>query len=248
MPQKRRTETDEYIADVPPGWPERVIELGRSWMTEPRARGESLARLWLLLNAALRKYLRIHAGRYGAVDWEDLQDIASEKSLEIIRKLDHGQWDPTASKPAQLCSFISTLARNGLVDHLRVIESKRHGGVGRAAGAERVAREYQEASGDVAVDRDRFTQALRDCVSQLKPKTRTIWFLRVLLEMPSKKIAHHPEVGLNSAAVDVTLARCRNKVRKCMQAKGFDPHDMPPGTFTTLWEAFRYTLNPKDDE
>ena len=239
---------------VPSGWPERVIELGVVWkgVRDRKVRDRALSELWLLLNAALVKYLRVHRERHGRIDEEDIRDIASEKSLELLRKLDQKQWDPTSSKPAQLCSFISTLARNGLIDHLRAVESKRPRGfelmddVDSLPGSVSSPRSGDDAV-DLGVDRLQFAEALRECALQLKPRTRTVWFLRVFLEMPSKRIATHPSVEMSPAAVDVALARCRDTIRECMIKKDFRPEDMPPGTFTVLWEAFQNELGLDDN-
>jgi len=225
------------------GWPERVMEIARAWKdSPPEAHRTLVSELWLLLNAALAQSLRQHSKRFGPVDSEDLRDIASQKSLDLLCSLDQEKWDPAATSAAQLCAFISTVARNGLVDHIRTIESKRsrnidvpeemEGGLGEESPAE-------VHPPDVVADRSRFAQALLDCAERLKPRPQAIWFFRVFYEMPAKEIARHPEVAMNPAAVDVTLMRCREKIRACMEAKGLDPRDMPPGTFVTLWETFR---------
>ncbi|MCH7548067.1 MAG: sigma-70 family RNA polymerase sigma factor [Candidatus Krumholzibacteriota bacterium] len=229
-------------------WPERVIELGRAWhgLEQPTRRDRVLSELWLLLNAAIARYLRFHSRRYGYGSLEDLQDIASEKSLELLRRIDSRMWDPAEASPGQLCSFISTLARNGLIDHMRVIGSKR---VDEVEAAERgrilpgTSLRPRDERTDAGSDRDQFIGAIRDCAHLLKPRTRTIWFLRVLLEMPSKDIAHHPEVNMKSSAVDMTLSRCRTVIRQCMEEKGFGADDIPPGTLAALWEQFRHEVD-----
>jgi hypothetical protein len=57
--------------------------------------------------------------------------------------------------------------------------------------------------------------------------------------MPSKINAQHPDVAMNAGHVDVTLQRCRQHVRSCMQEKGFDAREIPAGTFSVLWSHFR---------
>jgi DNA-directed RNA polymerase specialized sigma24 family protein len=91
---------------------------------------------------------------------------------------------------------------------------------------------------DVLVERREFAQALRECARRLQPRSRLIWFFRVFYGMSSKQIAVHPEIALQAAHVDVLLQRVRHAVRECMHANGFEPRDMPPGTFTELWKEF----------
>lgn len=235
-------------APVPDGadtatWPERVIALAHQWQADqsPAAREPILSELWLLLNAAILKYLRIHGRRYTSASHEDIQDLASDKTLDLLRRLDHQQWDPTQAGPGQLCSFISTLARNGLIDHLRVVGSKRAQEMetaDREAVSPTVMKPREEAP-EAGFQRERFAEAVGDCAGLLNERTRKIWFMRVLLDMPSKEIAHHPGVNMKPSAVDMALSRCRGLIRDCMQEKGFEAEDMPPGVFTTLWETFR---------
>jgi DNA-directed RNA polymerase specialized sigma24 family protein len=228
-------------------WPERVIELGSQWhqVDKPSARDRILSEMWMLLNAAISRYLRVHRKRYEYGATEDLQDIASDKSLELLRKIDNHTWDPTDASPGQLCSFLSTLARNGLIDHMRVIGSKRQDEV-EAVDAGKVLRgtamQPRHERADAGVDRDRFVEAVGNCAALLRERTRTIWFLRVLLDMPSKDIAHHPGINMKSAAVDMALSRCRTVIRQCMEEKGFKIDDVPPGAFSVLWEAFRHEV------
>lgn len=88
---------------------------------------------------------------------------------------------------------------------------------------------------DNLVERREFTAALRRCAAELDTRSRRIWFLRILCEMSSKKIATHPQVSLGVNHVDVLLYRARRMIRECMSTKGFEPGDMPPGTFIELW-------------
>jgi DNA-directed RNA polymerase specialized sigma24 family protein len=119
----------EAAPDARPAWPERVIELAAEWKRERgRAAGDPvLGELWQLVHAGLSRYLRMHGGSHARLTREDLRDIASEKSLELLRKLHDGTWDPGAASAGELCSFLSTLARNGLVDGLRIAEREQHG-------------------------------------------------------------------------------------------------------------------------
>jgi len=220
--------------DARPVWPERVIELATEWKRERgRAAGDPiLGELWRLVHAALSRYVRQHGGSQARLTREDLRDIASEKSLELLRKLLDGTWDPTASSAGELCAFVSTLARNGLVDQLRIASRERHASVeprpGVAAAGE---------TGHLAAQRSAYVGALSRCASALHPRMQRIWFLRVFLELSSREIARHPDVATSPGAVDVALVRCRALMGECMRAKGFEPQDMPSGTFAALWEA-----------
>ena len=231
-------------------WPERVIELCRDFPGRESAvaRERIVGELWVLLHAAIMKYLRIHGRRFASASAEDLQDIASDKALDLLRRLDHQLWDPTGAGPGQLCSFVSTLARNGLIDHLRVEGSKRREEVetaDTAAVSPTVLKPRHEAP-DARIRRERFAEALGACAELLKARTRKIWFMRVLLDMPSKEIAHHPGINMRPAAVDMALSRCRNVIRDCMNEKEFEPEDMPPGVFTTIWEQFRDEIEAEE--
>lgn len=231
-------------------WPERVIELCGDFLGDESAvaRERVVGELWLLLHAAIMKYLRIHGRRFSSASAEDLQDIASDKTLDLLRRLDHQLWDPTGAGPGQLCSFVSTLARNGLIDHLRVEGSKRREEVETAdtAAVSPTVLKPRHEEPDARIRRERFTEAIGECSELLKSRTRKIWFMRVLLDMPSKEIAHHPGINMKPAAVDMALSRCRNVIRDCMDEKGFEPEDMPPGVFTTIWEQFRDEIEGDD--
>lgn len=227
-------------ADTPARWPARLLELAGACReaADPAARAAALAELWMLLHLGLARYVRVHAARLGRLAPEDVRDIASDKSLELVQKLEAGEWDPTAAGPAQLCAFLSTLARNGLVDHFRTSERRRASGGRPAPAASEEARRPQEAPRR-ELWRILFPAALAECLGRLTPRARTIWILRVLYEMSSKGIAGHPEVRVSPAAVDVSLARSRIALRRCMGRKGFDSRELPRGTFAALWETLR---------
>jgi DNA-directed RNA polymerase specialized sigma24 family protein len=82
-----------------------------------------------------------------------------------------------------------------------------------------------------------YARAILGCFSDLTPRARLVWFLRVFYELSSREIARHAGVGSTAAAVDMTLLRCREHLRKCMSARGLDAAKMPTGTFTALWDA-----------
>lgn len=217
---------------------------------EPRdrpSRETACGQIWLLLDSAIAEYLRFHTSRLGRVSREDLEDIAAEKSSDLLRKIESRLWDLSGRSASEICAFLSSTARNGLVDRLR--ESGRRVDLGArdgstweqeaaalgAAGCATSCAMSSPDAADVLVERREFAGALRGCAEELDPRSRRVWFLRVFCEMPSKRIATHPQVRLEVSHVDVLLHRMRRRIRECMRRKGYEPADMPPGTFVELW-------------
>jgi len=104
-----------------PQWPMRLLELYDEIQNSPNEsiRSGPLGEAWLLLNSSILRYLQIHATRLGSVPAEDLEDIASQKSLEIVRRIDNGRWEISERSRSKVTGFLSMVARNGLVDLLR---------------------------------------------------------------------------------------------------------------------------------
>lgn len=217
-------------------WPDRVLALSQAWQRSATddQRRRILAELWTLVNAAVTRYVRLHSQSYGHVAAEDVRDIASEKAVAFIRSLENGARDLGELQSSQVCSYLSILARNGLVDALR----KSHGRTGEVHEEEKegtpVAPESDGA--EINLRHHEFLRAICGCVSSLAPRAQTAWFLRAFLDMPSKKIAGHPDVRMTPTAVDMMLSRTRRALSECMEKKGLDPGDAPPGTFVALWE------------
>lgn len=229
-----------------PRWPSRLKELAaelRSSRNEP-ARSGPLSEAWLLLTASVSKYLRIHTTRLGKIPREDMEDIVSQKSLEILRQIELGTWDIPNKSHSEIRGFLSMVARNGLVDLLRM-QGRRIEPADEetpewdvaAEGRARLVRKMDPP--DTLAERKEFAVALRVCAERLSPRARLIWFFRVFAGLSSKEIAAHPEVRVKSSHVDVLLQRSRQAIRECMSLKGHDPQDIPPGTFVELWKAFR---------
>jgi RNA polymerase sigma factor (sigma-70 family) len=217
-------------------WPGEIARLASDATSHQD--DEARNRLWMLLYSALELYLRLHASRQGWVDRADIHDLAAEKSLELIQKLDSQTWNVQDSSAGEIKAFLSTVARNSLVDLLR--RSGRHEPLPDPDALEvRPSHDRETVMPDGDVERSQFTQALEQCVGLLKPKWRTMWFFRVFYELPSKVIARHPEVQLKPSHVDVVLQRCRGQMRECMRRRGFDVSDLPPGSYAALWEACR---------
>jgi len=228
----RESESTAVDPDARARWPERLIELAREYRRSSQgdARDAALSEFWVLLYGALCKFLRV----YGA---QDVRDVASEKALRLVERMRDGRWEPEGSSAAQVHGFVSTVARNAVVDHARGAARRE---VAYGTSDELASRTASAAAAqEPRSDRSRYAVALLDCASHLAERVRRAWFLRVFHELPTKAIAAHPDVGMKPASLDVTLGRCRDRMRRCMQSKGFDPVAMPPGTFTVLWEALR---------
>jgi len=205
----------------------------------------------LILTSALRHYARGHAARRGRVDDEDLRDIAAEKALELLRRFESGAWTLEEGEGAGLRGYLSTIARNGVLDLLKrrgrfvTLEAEE----GEEAPATFDLTTWTSSAADPAniTVRQGYVHGLRDCLSRLPVRNRRIWVLRVFYEMASRVIATHPEVGLTAPHVDVLLQRTRDQLRGCMQKKGLAPSEMPAGTLVELWRHVR-PLPPSGEE
>ena len=225
-----------------PGWASSLRAACREFRSPgpPERRNRALSRAWDLTNTLLLQSLRRHESRLGPVDPEDRKDIASEKSLEILKAVDSGKWDIAEREGGEIVAFVSTVARNGLVDRLRELGRLDYSvdDPDRPDPTPDPVRTPAAARQDVTAHTREFVDALAGCAGKLKPRDRRVWFCRVLLEMASKDIARHPRVDLKAGHVDVLLKRSRESVRDCMRKHGFEPRDLPPGTFTELWFTF----------
>src|SRR5439155_6504539 len=77
------------------------------------------AEAWVLLNAGLIRYLKLHAGRMARVDPADLEDIAAAKSYDLLHDAEAGRWVLHRRSSGELTAYLSTVARNALIDFLR---------------------------------------------------------------------------------------------------------------------------------
>ena len=221
-------------------WPGRIRELAaRCRQTLDAGEKEILhAELWKLLGLAVHKYVLLQTGRLGRLTADDVADVTSEKTLELIRRLDRRQWNPTESTDAQLCSFIAAVARHGVVDVFR-----RRRREARAASWFRWSPKYrpaEEASPfdpESSIDACRYARAIVECAARLTRRARWAWVLRVFGELPAAEIAQHPAIRSSPAGVDVMLSRSRRHLRECLESKRLDPTCLPSGTFVALWEV-----------
>lgn len=230
-----------------PTWAQRLSEVLSELAEARESRREALmAEAWPLLRTSLLIRARQHTSRYVPVSTETLEDIASEKALDLLNRIVSRRWDISGHSPRELASFLSTAAHNALVDTLRkegrlVHPEANVDGPGWDAPAYRIqapVAAHLEPAG-IGAERDEYARDLADCVDGLTDGVRIVWFLRVMLDMSSREIADHPEVNKNPGNVDVILQRARAVMTECMSHKGHDPYRMPQGTFTAIWERFR---------
>ncbi|MFN8549353.1 MAG: sigma-70 family RNA polymerase sigma factor [Candidatus Eisenbacteria bacterium] len=198
----------------------------------------------MLLHTALVRYARLHSMRSSPVSKEDLEDLASTKSLDLLSRTESGMWNTKDRSGPEIAGYLSTVAKNGLLDLLhqrRRFEQRPESNASEDSAGDRHAAPFREHPSSteapgIAHERAAFAQALIGCVGSLQDRARKIWMLRVFFDLPSKEIAEHPEVRLKASHVDVLLQRTRQTVRECMLSKGFEPSEMPPGSFAEVWQ------------
>lgn len=241
-------------AEVSTGWPERLCRAALEYASadDPAVRRAAAGELWVLMGAALLRYVRAHARPYGPLGEEDLRDIAADKALALYQQTEAGTWRPSELAPPQLCAFLSRVAHNGLVDHFRTLERERRYGL-RPGPADQPPPEPPAppphsvaATPEDQVQGAQFAAALQDCAAELRPQVRRAWFLRVFYDWGSREIAAHPGVAMTAGAVDVALKRARDGMTECMRKKGLQPGDMPTGTFVLLWEQYRSSFDHEE--
>jgi len=220
-----------------PRWPARIVATAAVLRAAaPGERSRARAALWPLLHAALFASLRAQAPRVARVAQEDLEDMASQKALELLVRAEEGAWDPHGRADHEVAGYLTGVARHALVDFAR----RR----GREAPAPDDADAWTEVVGEGVTEPARpedvvaalqFARALRQCSDALAPRARGAWFRRVFLERPSREIA--ARLGVNAAHVDVIVQRARASLRECMRSKGHPDAELRPGAFVQIWSA-----------
>lgn len=232
--------------DPPASWLERFLSLSRSLGEEspggPLAEGR-LGEMWQLLFLGLQTSVRRQARRFPRVTEQDIRDIAAEKTLEMFRGYDCPGWGLAEMTAPQLSSFLRAIARNGVIDFLRrrsreVSPHKAFPGLEEESPGPILFRSTPPAGPEVTLGGE-FSEALRFCLSRLSHRFRTILFLRVFCELPTKLTARHPGVRIPQGSVDVYLGRARHQLRACLATKGFQPADLPEGSFLVVWEMLQ---------
>ena len=222
-------------------WPERlrslISELGGPAELDRRDRIRE--ELCVLLHSAIRRYLRLHASRMGALSRDDADDLVSEKALELFRRVESRTWRVDDYDAPQLATFLSNVARNALLRFYRLRGREPNFGDEEDGDSRNFESEVSAELASDSLDRREFIDALLRCAEALKMRDRKIWLLRVFHEMPSRLIAQHGEIRLKASHVDVLLQRCRQSVKDCMDDQGLNASDMPTGCFTELWRRMQ---------
>jgi DNA-directed RNA polymerase specialized sigma24 family protein len=258
-PDSHQAGDSAFFASTTPRWPVRLQEL--CWEFQYPSNGstaEVREELWLLLNSVIARYVRLQAASLGRFSQEDLEDLVAQKSLDLYRRAESGRWDPSDRLPCEVASYMSKVARNGLLT-LRERERRTAGPAsGMRVPGRRRAREYEEPrlrrseatedAPNTPVERRDYARALIGCAGQFSARVRLMWILRAFLNMTTREIAAHPEVDLRPGHVDALLSRARQAVRECMRARGHDPSEMPAGTFVELWKDFRLAGRDREHE
>lgn len=220
-----------------PRWPLHVTEAATALRgAQPAARPGARAALWPLVHAALFASLRVQAGRVATVRNEDLEDMASQKALELLVQAEEGTWDPRGRADHEVAGYLAKVARHALIDFARrrgrEVPEYDDAEAWAVAIAERVPEPARPE--DTLVARE-FARALRICSDALAPRARSAWFRRAFLERPSSEIA--ARLGVKVAHVDVIVQRARAALRECMRTKGHPGSELMPGAFVEIWSA-----------
>lgn len=217
---------------TPPSWPLELASACKA-LRDAAAGGRdgARARFWQVLHASLFAAARAQARRVPAASAEDLEDLASAKSLELLARAENGAWDPSGRPPHEIAGFVARVARNGLVD------------LARRRGHEVPPRNDEDAwdapledaspGPDETIAAREFVAALQGCVAGLSPRSRQVWFRRAFHGVASRDLA--ALTGLRADHVDVIVSRARVALRACMETKGFCSEDVRPGAFAALW-------------
>ncbi len=231
-------------------WIARLQETSLQVRVEPdrRARDARIGETWELIRTALTRFLRAHEHRCGGLSREERQDLAAEKALDLVQRIERGEWDMSGHTSGEIHAYLSRTARNLIVDFGR--SQKRSAAFVRANEATvpahdgpvidlRGGRGRDPAPTPEARHESRdYVRHLRECVERLKPRARLAWFLRAFYGLASRDIGTHPGVAARPGTVDLMVHRGRAALAECMRRKGLDPREMPPGTFIALWEYF----------
>ncbi len=222
----------------PPRWPLHVRDAAIA-LREAIAPERTAARaaLWPSLHAGLFASLRAQAGRITWASLEDLEDLASQKALELLLRAEEGTWDPAGRPEHEVAGYLAGVARHALVDLAR----RRGRECAAPAESDAWSAAWPEARPEPPRPEDRlaareFARALSACVEALDARARQAWFRRVFLERPSREIA--ASLGVTAAHVDVIVQRARASLRACMGSKGHRDAELRPGAFAEIWARF----------
>ena len=217
---------------------ERLTQFNKSRGTP--GEGRALGELWTLLSSTLQLTVRLQARKLGPLQPEDVEDIASEKAIAILSRFLDDQVRVDLGKPEVVARWTLTIARNGVIDHLRRTNTRSQEPLKSLELISYEKTSHRSGTGFTeSADASTFARALVNCVSGLTETQRTAWFLRVFYDMSSADIARHPDVAATPGSVNVMLSRVRRKVSNCMRRKGLFGSELPAGTFARLWALVR---------
>ncbi len=233
-----------FVPPAEPRWPHHAIALCAAIRSDaaPEARARVWALLWNLLRDVLFANLRQEAARFHTASREDLEDLASNKALELLARAERGEWDPTGRSPGEVVEFLRSTARHAL-GHL----ARAHARIAHPSQAsddhrvERLSGESTMLTPEHIAESHEFARCLLACVGELQPRARLVWMLRAVYDLGSRDIGAHPSVGASIANVDVMLMRARAHLRTCLARQGFEPEPLPVGSFSLIWERMRHT-------
>lgn len=219
-------------------WAERAFRLYRASVEAESAPNEEF---WSLVYSGLCLYGRRYLNDHPGAEREALHDVAAEKLLDLVSRLDHGGERKVAfESAAQLRRFLRTVIRNGLVDGMR--RSWRE----QSLPDEESPPERELLPQEESIDAERVAREIGDCVAMLTVRSRAAWTLRAFHDWPSRAIADHPDVASTPAGVDMMLKRIREKLSTCLGRRGVRSNPFPVGTYTHLWVRFRGDPTPGD--
>ena len=105
-----------------PLWAVRLAELGLEFrQRRPADDAELMEELWLLLTAAVTRFLRHHRRNLPPLSEEDGEDLVTQKSLELLERIDSSTWEPDPAAPEVVAGYVSSCIRNALQPRHRTI-------------------------------------------------------------------------------------------------------------------------------
>ena len=242
-----RPDDDATVKRIP-RWPAQLQDLVRRYdaADDETLRTQIHNRIWVLIHTCLFTYLRSHSGRLSLGTPEDISDLATEKSLDLLDRISTGKWNLSDSEPLSIVAYVSKVARNCLLDWNTARNREQAARWAVQTGFTNDANGKHPATPQEKLERKEFAQALRECAEGLSPRSRLIWILRVFAGLATKQIAGNPRIDLKPDHVDVLMQRTRRHMCDCMQKKGFDTTTVPGGCFGEMLRSFDLVAFPTE--
>ncbi len=224
-----------------PRWPLRLRDLSRELQSggDSSDRQQVRGEIWAILSHALQRYMEAKRSMSASLAPEDIEDLASDKSMHLFRNLESGRWVIGDRSGPEIAGFIATTAQNAIIDWLRRPGRRRPKQRSDPADPRCEDLPMPPDAPDSPCERREFIKALRGCVETLQPRSRRIWFFRLFYSLSSKEIGAHPQVALKPERVDEMLYNIRRSLSRCMEARGQRLRELPTGTFFEIWTTFR---------